>query len=101
MISNKINLRQRAISKFESLLMPKYRLLKTNTIFFDKELSEVQYVTCKDGYNVFIRKDGSRVFPLAVKGKDLIDIIHCLNQNKFFSYVYTEEQRCKIKPKNT
>lgn len=99
MITNRINLRQKAIRKFESLIMPNYKLLKTNTIFFDKELIEVKYATCKDGYNIFVRKDDSRVLPMAVNGKDLMDIINCLNQNQFFSYVYTGEQRCKVKPK--
>ncbi len=99
MSTNRINLRKKAIKTFEKLITRNYKILKTHTIFFDKELIEVSYVTCKDGYNIFVRRDGSRVFPIAVNGKDLIDIINCLNQNQFFSYVYTDAQRCRVKPK--
>jgi len=99
MIFGRLDLRDRVIKKFENLVTPKYKLLQTNTIFFEKEGGEISYVTCKEGYNIFVRKDGIRTFPRAIDGKEFMEIIHCLKKNKFFTYIYTDNQRCKVRPK--
>ena len=99
MIFNKINLRERVVKKFVSLIEPKYDLLKTKKIYFDKTQCEISYVTCVEGYNIFVRHDGSRVFPRAIDGKELMDIIQCVKKNDIYTYIYTENQKCKVKPK--
>jgi hypothetical protein len=99
MIFNKINLRDRVIRKFESLIEPKYDLLKTKKIYFDKTLGEISHVTTAQGFNIFVRHDGSRVFPRAIDGKELMDIIQCIKKNDIYTFIYTENQKCKVKPK--
>lgn len=95
----RLNIKEKVIQKFESLLTPKYRLLSTDAIYFENFSGNISYVTCKDGYNIFVRKDGSRVFPRAIEGKDLMDLIQCLKKNNYFGYFYVENQRCKVKSK--
>lgn len=84
--TKKINLKQITIEKFDSLIEDKYKLLKSDTIYFDKESGDIEMVTFRDGYNVFLKKGGYRIFPRAVNGKEFIDIINCIKENKFYSY---------------
>jgi len=97
--TRRIDLKQVAIDKFNSLIKDKYKLLKSDTIYFEKEKGEISLVTCADGYNIFVRKNGSRVFPRAVVGKELLDIIDCVKNDKFFTYIKIKEQNCKVRPK--
>jgi hypothetical protein len=97
--TRRIDLKQVAIDKFDSLIKDKYRLLKSDTIYFEKENGEVSSVTCTEGYNIFSRRNGSRVFPRAVVGKELLDIIDCLKNGKLFSYIKIKDQNCKVRPK--
>jgi hypothetical protein len=97
--TRRIDLKQITIDKFDSLIKDKYKLLKSDTIYFEKEKGEVLSVTCSDGYNVFVRKNGYRIFPRAVDGKELLDIIDCVKNDKFFTYIKIKDQNCKVRPK--
>jgi hypothetical protein len=59
----KLDLKTTAQQTFEKLVNPKYKLLKTYTIYFEKEGGEISSVSALDGYNICFRKDGSRIFP--------------------------------------
>jgi hypothetical protein len=97
--TRRIDLKQVAIDKFDSLIKDKYRLLKSDTIYFEKETGEVSSVTCAEGYNIFLRRNGYRVFPRAVVGKELLDILDCIKNGKFFTYIKIKDQNCKVRPK--
>ena len=97
--TRRIDLKQAAIDKFESLIKEKYKLLKTDTIWFEKSEGEISHASCTDGYNIFYRHNGTRIFPRAVKGRELILIIEAIKSNNFFGFIKIENQRCKVRPK--
>lgn len=97
--TRRIDFKQITIDKFDSLIKEKYKLLRTDTIYFEKENGDISSVTCSDGYNIFLRKAGYRIFPRAVNGKELLDIIQCIKDNKFYTYLKIKDQNCKVRPK--
>lgn len=83
--TKRMNIRQIIIEKFDLLIEEKYKLLKSDTIYFDKESGEIESVNFRDGYNVFFKKGGWRIFPRAINGKEFLDIINCIKNNKFYA----------------
>jgi hypothetical protein len=97
--TKRIDLKQLAIDRFNFLIKEKFKLLKTDTIWFENSEGEVSHASCRDGYNIFYRHNGTRVFPRAVKGKELVQIIESIKGDNFFGYLKIDNQRCKVRPK--
>jgi hypothetical protein len=97
--TRRIDLKQAAIDKFDSLIKEKYKLLKTDTIWFEKSEGDISHTSCLDGYNIFYRHNGTRVFPRAVNGRELLLIINAIKNNDFYGFIKLDNQRCKVRPK--
>lgn len=97
-----LDLKTKAIDKLLKVSGPKFKLLKTNKIYFDKPIGNITALTNEtgeDNWNVLIRLDGTRVFPRAVDGSDLLKIIKNLETNQFFSYLEINGTKSRIRPK--
>jgi hypothetical protein len=104
--NKRLDLKQLCIDKLESTSAKKFPILKTNKIYFEKPIGEITAIQKETGnnntgrsWNILIRSNGTRVFPRAVDGKYLIQMIAALQSNKFFGYIEHEGQKCKVKPK--
>jgi len=97
-MNHKLNLKSLVVSKFERVLKDKYKLLKTDTIYFESN-SEIEFVTCSDGYNIFYKKSGGRTYPYTLNGNTTLSLLKCLNENNFYSYYNINDTKCKVKPK--
>lgn len=96
-----LDIKSIVIKKLEEIVEKKYSLLKVKAIYFEKDGGDISYISVSDGYNILIRKDGSRVFPRAVNGHELLDIINCLRLNRFYGYITdADNKKYKIRPKN-
>lgn len=99
--SRNTDLKSLVVKRLEEIVDIKYKLLKVESIFFEKEGGEISYISISNGYNILIRNNGTRVFPRAANGKELVDIINCLNSNNFYGYITdVDKKKYKIRPKN-
>ena len=97
-MNHKLNIKSLVLSKFEKTLKDKYKLLKTDTIYFDSK-SDIEFVTCSDGYNIFYKKHGGRIYPISISGKLILSLLDCLIDNNFYSYYNINDTKCKVRPK--
>jgi hypothetical protein len=104
--NRRLDLKQKCIDKLETVSNRKFPILRTNKLYFEKPIGEISAILREtptspysSPWNVLIRTNGTRVFPRAVDGKYLIEIIEALQSNRFFSYIDREGEKCKIRPK--
>jgi hypothetical protein len=95
----RMDLKEIAIRRMENLINPKFKLLKTKKIYFEKDSGEISSISCEDGYNIFYRITGGRVFPRAVNNRELIDIINCIDRGNIYSWSLIGDQKYKVRPK--
>lgn len=99
--SRKLDLKSIVVKKLEEIVDKKYNLLKVKSIYFEKDGGIISHISITDGYNILISKNGTRIFPRAVNGHELIDMINCLKLNRFYGYITdTDNKKYKIRPKN-
>ena len=97
----KIDLKDKAVEALNKIITPKFKLLKTNKIWIEESKGVVEYITFEHGYIMFRKKDGYNMVPRATNGKELIDIIKKIKENKIYSYIETDTQKLKVRPKQT
>ena len=97
--NKRLDLKQLAIDKLDKVAKIKFPIIKTDKIYFEKPIGEISSIIRETSYQILIRTNGTRVFPRAIDGKYLIQMINELQNNKFFGYIDHEGQKCKIKQK--
>jgi hypothetical protein len=97
--NKRLDIQELVLKKLDKIIYPKYRLFRNNKIYFEKEGGEISCISCADGYNIFFRKDGSRVFPRAVQNRELYEIVKCIERGDIYSWSIIGDQKCKVRPK--
>ena len=69
-----------------------YIIYSTDEVSLQKELMDMLRDSVKDSESIFNQRDALRLLALNTKGKDIINVIDCLNNNLFPNYLTKKEK---------
>jgi len=96
----RLDLKEIAMNKLESLVQKKCNAIKSDNVWFEKPVNDIMCANHKYGYFTFTQKDGKYVYTNAIKGKDIINMIEQIRSNSFFAYIENSNGKfVKIRPK--